>query len=199
MDLKNTYGRARLDDRLVNELIGLCHGISADGVINTKEAEYLQKWLITNGTITENPLIRNLLSMVNTALEDGTIDEQESTELVETFRAFSGGNYEAGEVTKATTLPFNDPIPELIYSNSNFCFTGTFAFGSRKECENKIAEFGGSCGSVTKGTDYLIIGIYATDSWKHSSYGNKIIKAVEYRDRGVPIKIIGEQHWVDSF
>lgn len=30
-------------------------------------------------------------------------------------------------------------------------------------------------------TNVLVIGVYATESWKHSSFGNKILKAVEWR------------------
>jgi len=35
-----------------------------------------------------------------------------------------------------------------------------------------------------------------TDSWLHSSFGNKIVKAVAMRDeKSVPISIVSEQHW----
>ena len=37
----NLYSRARLDDRAINELLGLAKGIAADGVVNQKEAEFL--------------------------------------------------------------------------------------------------------------------------------------------------------------
>lgn len=39
------FNRARLDDRQVNELLGLSHGIIADGKVSMEEAQYLQKWL----------------------------------------------------------------------------------------------------------------------------------------------------------
>ena len=58
-----------------------------------------------------------------------------------------------------------------------------------------MAERGGSSGSLTKATDVLVIGMYATESWKHSSFGTKIIKAVDMREDGVPIAIVCEDHW----
>ena len=39
----NLYSRARLDDRAINELLGLAKGIAADGVVNQKEAEFFAK------------------------------------------------------------------------------------------------------------------------------------------------------------
>jgi hypothetical protein len=49
---------------------------------------------------------------------------------------------------------------------------------------------------LTSDTGYLVIGVYATDSWAHSTFGRKIEKAVTLRDRGRRIAIVGEQHWV---
>jgi hypothetical protein len=41
----------------------------------------------------------------------------------------------------------------------------------------------------------LVVGLYATESWKHSSFGTKIIKAVDMREAGAPIAIVSEAHW----
>jgi len=42
-----------------------------------------------------------------------------------------------------------------------------------------------------------VLGAYATESWAHSSFGRKIEKAVDMRFSGVPIPIVGENHWGD--
>lgn len=49
---------------------------------------------------------------------------------------------------------------------------------------------------MTQKTDVLVIGMYATESWKHSAFGTKIIKAVDMRESGVPISIVSEEHWM---
>lgn len=198
MSLHTAYGRARLDDRQVNELIGLAHGIIADGRTNQAEAEYLQKWLAANGHVTENPLITTLLQRVSIYLKDGILDATESEELFETLKAFTGGEFELGEAQKATTLPLCNPPPHIQYFAKRFCFTGTFAFGQRKECEEAVLDRGGSVGGISRKTDYLVIGMYATDSWAHSAYGRKIEEAVGLRSAGHPVRIIGEQHWINS-
>ena len=51
---------------------------------------------------------------------------------------------------------------------------------------------GGNCGSLTHKTNFLVIGVYATESWKHSSYGLKIEKAVKMKQEGIPIFVVGE-------
>lgn len=198
MTLHTAYGRARLDDRQINELIGLAHGIIADGKTNQAEAEYLQKWLAANGHVTENPLINTLLHRVSLYLQDGVLDTSESEELFETLKAFTGGDFELGEMQKSTTLPFCQPAPVIEYPGRRFCFTGTFGFGSRKECEAAVKERGASAGGIAMKTDYLVIGIYATDAWAHSSYGRKIEEAATFRSQGYPVRIIGEEYWLTS-
>ena len=44
-----------------------------------------------------------------------------------------------------------------------------------------------------------MIGSYVTDSWKHQSFGNKIEKAVGYRDSNNPnLAIVSEDHWTSE-
>lgn len=198
MSLHTAYGQARLDDRQINELIGLAHGIIADGMTNQAEAEYLHKWLAANGHITENPLINQLLLRVSEYLKDGTLDAGESEELFETLKAFTGGDFELGEAQKSTTLPFCKPTPLIEYSGRRFCFTGTFGFGQRKECEAAVMQRGGSAGGISRKTDYLVVGIYATDAWAHSAYGRKIEEAVAFRSQGHPVSIVGEDYWLTT-
>ena len=49
--------------------------------------------------------------------------------------------------------------------------------------------------SVGRKTHYLVVGSIGNDQWRHSSYGLKILKAVELRGKGCPIAIVGEDHW----
>ncbi|MDP2358612.1 MAG: hypothetical protein Q8M31_21515 [Beijerinckiaceae bacterium] len=52
--LHRLFNRARLDDRLVNELIGLARGLLADGEVNEAEAKYLLAWLAANHEVSGN-------------------------------------------------------------------------------------------------------------------------------------------------
>lgn len=46
--------------RIVTMAIGLTHGLIADRNANQAEAEYLQKWLVANREVSDNPITANL-------------------------------------------------------------------------------------------------------------------------------------------
>lgn len=194
----NAYGSDRIASRQVDELIGISSGLCADGVINQAEAEFLQKWLAASAGIVLHPLLSELYQRVSDMLTDGEMDEDERIDLFATLSALAHRDFELGEVLKATTLPICDPLPTLS-GKETYCFTGTFSFGTRKQCEAAVIQMGGTCGGLSQKTQVLVIGVYATDSWKHSSFGNKIIKAAEMRDSGVKISIVTEEHWTKHF
>lgn len=192
---KNRMGGDRIASRQIDELIGLARGLVADSRINQAEVEFLQKWLAANAGISDQPLIRTLYRRVNEILADGLADDDECHELLDTLNSFSNRDFELGETLKATTLPLCSPAPVLSFPGHLYCFTGTFTYGQRKHCEKAVADRGGFTSGLTQKVDILVVGAYATESWKHSSFGNKILQAVEWRERGLPIRIVSEEHW----
>ncbi|AIC28279.1 DNA polymerase III epsilon subunit domain-containing protein [Rhizobium etli bv. mimosae str. IE4771] len=192
----NKLGNDRITSLQVDELLGLARGLVADGNINQAEVEFLEKWLVANAGISDLPILSTLFYRVRDILSDGVVDEEEKAELLDTLNRFSNRDFELGETLKATTLPLCAPAPVLSFEGRTYCFTGTFNYGQRKHCEAAVTERGASAGSLTQKTNVLVIGMYATDSWKHSSFGNKIMNAVEYRLKGLPISIVSEEHWV---
>ncbi|KZX50520.1 NAD-dependent DNA ligase [Erythrobacter sp. HI00D59] len=192
----NRYNRDRLESRQIDELMGLASGLVADGVINEEEVRFLHGWLASNMSISKHPLLSGLFNRVQEILSDDVVDEQEREDLLWALRNFSAEDREGGEAVKSSTLPLCDPLPALSFEGKRYCFTGTFNYGQRKHCQKAATERGAMAGSLTKKTDVLVIGVYATESWKHSSFGNKILKAVDMRSAGVPISIVSEPHWV---
>ncbi len=199
MDIFTRFNRNKIDDRQVDTLIGLSKGLTADGKVNQAEAEFLLNWLAQNQQTSDNPIILNLLNKVELMLEDGILDSDESKELFSILHKITGESSELGEIAKSSNLPLDEPSPEIIFEGNSFLFTGTFAFGTRKQCQEKTKELGGkNASSVTKSVNYLVLGTYVTDSWAHENFGRKIEKAMGYRDAGVPLAIITEGHWVSS-
>lgn len=194
-ELYNRFGSERISARQIDELTGLARGLCADNVLNQAEVEFLEKWLAANVGITENPVIAALYHRVAEVLSDGIVDAVERQDLLQTLQDFSGNDIELGETLKSSKLPLCEPAPSLTFPGMAYCFTGTFNYGRRPKCEQAVTERGGICGSLTRKTDVLVIGVYATESWKHSAFGHKIIKASEMRDAGVPIAIVSEEHW----
>ncbi len=196
MDIFNRFNRKNIDDRQIDTLIGLSKGLTADGVISQGEAEFLLSWLIQNRAASQNPIIGNLLSKVSTILADGVLDADEASDLLQTLRGITGEQSEIGELAKPTTLPVNHPLKPITFPARSFLFTGTFAYGTRRQCQEAVESRGGIiANSVTKSLNYLVIGSYVTDSWAHETFGRKIQKAVEYQIQGVPLIIVTEVHW----
>ena len=195
--LLNQLGGDRITSRQVDELIGLARGVAADGDLNFAEVEFLQKWLAANVAVSQQPLIRTLYQRINEVLSDGALDSEEKILLLDTLNSFSSRDFEMGEVLKSSTLPLCEPAPALSFTGVNYCFTGTFIYGQRKACEGAVAARGGLAGGLNRKTEVLVIGAYATESWKHSAFGNKILQASAWRDEGRPIAIVSEQHWTN--
>lgn len=199
MDIFTKFNRKSINDRQIDTLIGLSKGLVADGKVNQAEAEVLMNWLMQSRQASNNPVILNLLDKVSAMLEDGVLDEDESSELFSILRKISGDPSEIGEVAKSSSLPIDQPEPELIFNGMSFLFTGTCAYGTRKQCQEAIEVLGGvNAKNVTKSLNYLVLGTYVTDSWAHENYGRKIEKAMRYRDEGVPLIIATEKHWLNE-
>lgn len=199
MDSFTRFNRKSIDDRQIDTLIGISKGLVADGRVDQMEAEFLLTWLIQSRQNTENPLIINLLGKVESMLEDGVLDSEESEELLNLLHKINGEPSAIGELAKTASLPINDPLPSVTFEGMRFLFTGTCAFGTRKQCHAAVESLGGvNSKNVTKRLNYLVLGTYVTDSWAHESFGRKIEKAMEYREDGIPLIIITEAHWANE-
>lgn len=193
------FNAARMDRRGADMLAGLAAGIAADGVVTIDEAKFLRQWIDTQLAHLDDPVINLLYQRINLMLQDGVLDAEESAELLDTLRGFAGISIAAPSTKAYSTpnaLPLNRPEPEILCDGRVFVFTGTMAFGPRRECERLVRERGADIGAgVSKKIDYLVVGSIGNEQWRHSSYGTKILRAVELREQGTPIAIIGEDHW----
>lgn len=142
----NLMGRRRIAARQIDELVGLAHGLCADGSISEADVDCLQSWLAAHTQITEHPLLNGLLRRIEDVLADGVADADERADLFSTLRTFTGNSNELGEAMRPTSLPLSDPPPALSIAGRRFCLTGTFLFGRRQECERAVRERGGEVG-----------------------------------------------------
>ncbi len=198
MSILTRYNRKNIQDRQIDTLIGLSKGITANKTVDQAEAEFLQTWLVQNRQASDNPIIHNLLEKVDAMLEDGFLDADESAELLQVLHKISGESSELGELAKTSSLPIDDPAPDVEFEGRSFLCTGTFAFGTRRQCQEAIEALGGvNAKNVVKSLDYLVLGTYVTDSWAHEAFGRKIEKAMSYRDSGIPLSIITEERWIE--
>jgi hypothetical protein len=186
--------------RTLDELIGLCKGCAADGVVNQHEAEYLLNWLQVNEPVSLEWPASVLRIRILEYLEDGVLDQDEKDELLDLLRKVTGENGRMAPANFSTGLCFDCPLPELIIDDQAFCFTGQFAYGSRQDCVTAVTSLGGRVVStpLIKEETVLVVGLLASRDWKHGTHGTKIIKAVQMRDAGKPISIVPEDHWMNQ-
>ena len=182
------FNEARIDRRSADALVGLAAGIVSDGVVTLKEAIFLEEWIAKNLLHLEDPVVNILYRRLSNMLSDGILDAEESRELLAMLQNFSGLSLSQGKAenkaseasfTTPNDLPFNMPVPEIVWAERLFVFTGVMAYGPRKNCQALIEERGGLIGGgINKKTHYLVVGSVGNDQWRHSSYGLKIMRAV---------------------
>lgn len=191
------FHEARIAQRSVDGLIGIAAGLTADNQVNQQEAEFLKTWMEQQLVHLDDPVINLLYRRLSDMLQDNVLDADESAELLELLRQFTGKPQgRETPFTSPTSLPLDNPEPTLEWTGRTFLFTGTMAYGPRRACETLVIERGGAIGAgVSKKIHYLVIGSIGNEQWLHSSYGTKIKKAVEIREAGANIAIISEAHW----
>ena len=194
-----TFNTRPMADRQIDQLIGLAQGIVADGIVNKAEAETLQNWLRANQT-TDNAYVSRLLDQVERVLEDGVLDDDEGRELHDALMNWTGGGGGDGEESTTASLPL-DPAPRTVRIAGNiFVFTGTGVFGTRRMMQDATIRAGGTVErNITMQTSFVVLGTYVTPAWAHQSFGRKIEKAMESRDRkGTGVRIVHEEDWAQA-
>lgn len=191
------YSETRLNDRKIDELIGLCKGIISDGVIVDAEVEYLMQWLDNNRDVKDIWPASVIYSRMAGMLLDGMLDDEDERALLKTLMDVTGGPVIQAEISSMSSmLPLCDPAPTVEFKSKTFCMTGEFLAGKRGQVEGMILMMGGNVSNrVTLKTDYLVVGSIGSKDWMHSTHGRKIEEAVALRTKGVPIRIVSEEHW----
>ena len=90
-DMTQRLLKARLNSIDISELIGLCKGVIADGTVNLKEADFILHWLDEYRDVIDIWPADVLHKTLNKVLEDGTLDKEETEELIELLTEITGG------------------------------------------------------------------------------------------------------------
>jgi NAD-dependent DNA ligase len=194
------FHRARNGAKAVDQLVGICTGILADGEVNENEAAFFAQWVHTHAP--DEPIwpFTDVLKRLERIFADGVCDAEEREELKAVMQALCGFEEPQPAPTAAllsTTLPLCVPHPALQFDGQQFVVTGKFAHGPRTAVFEAIERLGGqpSDSTPTHSTNYLVVGVFASRDWVNTSHGRKIEKAVQLRTKGTGIRIVSEAHW----
>lgn len=189
----------RMVNRGIDELIGFCRGVVADGIVNQTEAEAILAWIERNPQLATTFPANVLFARLEEVLQDGKLQDDEAKELFDLIMECIGASGDVSMEPCTATLPYTKPVPEIFFDGHNFVLTGRFAHGPRKEIEKIIYEQGGDVkGNVSESTDYLVCGHFASTDWLHSSHGRKIEGAIRLQARGCRVCIVSERHLFDT-
>lgn len=180
-------------------LQGICHGILADGIVKDKEITELKNWLSENQHLANFYPYDEITSLITEVLADGKIDEDERKLLKRYFNEFV--NLSDTELQEKINQEVKDvkiggicsKVSGIRFEDNQFCFTGTSARSSRSGIAKLIKEYGGKfVNSVSKKTNYLIVGDDGNPCWTFACYGRKVEKAINLRKEGAQIIIVHE-------
>lgn len=84
-----------------------------------------------------------------------------------------------------------------VFFNKNFVFTGNLTTLDRKEAMQKVVDVGGVLkSSVSKSTNYLVVGIQDKTIIGSDGLSSKERRALELIESGQPIKILSEEEFI---
>lgn len=164
-------------------LKSLSEKVLEDGKVSTDEAYGLLFTLDNLPNASDDAVVKNLKTLLQESIIDGWIDEGESKKIVVTLRKIT------------------DPIAQIsesehviVFAEKYFCLSGDFDHGPKSQIGSIVEAKGGTIlKSVTKKCDYLIVGGQGSEAWSMGNYGNKVKKALEWQEKGVPVQIISEE------
>ena len=172
----------------LQELQGLLKGIIADGEITEGEFSALKAWMEKHRDLQGNYPFDRVFLALDKVLEDGVVTSGELDELQVLFSGF---------VDPVKCRGCRDEIKSV--HGKHIVVTGDFEYGGRKEVCALIERAGGIIdNSVKRATEYVVVGAKGSEYWKTGNYGSKIQKAMELKDKGVPIEIVEESVFIPA-
>ncbi|SKA89492.1 BRCA1 C Terminus (BRCT) domain-containing protein [Clostridium sp. USBA 49] len=185
----------------IQRLQGIMHGIMCDNKITDDEINELKVWLNKSNHLAGCYPYDELNSILTTILKDSVITDEERNYLKVFFSEFIDikttpniDEEELANLKKEFSIQGICSIsPKITFEGKQFCFTGVSCKASRKQIANIITALNGKfMNSVSKKTDYLIIGNDGNPCWAFSCYGRKVETAVNLRKNGSKVIIVNE-------
>jgi len=185
----------------LNTLMGIISGIVCDGHLHENEVAFLSTWSEENQHLATVYPASVVFRRIREVLMDGVISAEEKEYLLKELTVLSGTDFSnTGSALPEHISAIFDDDPHIIVPNNVFVFTGEFIYGTRAACSKAVESKGGiTSSSVTKSTNYLVVGSMASPDWIVANFGRKIQKAAEMMMSGeYEIAVVREQDWVMS-
>lgn len=166
------------------------------GIRNTKETKAYQKLQSSISKILEDDNVSNdELQQFIKDVENNNL--QDTYPIDKTYKiAIEKLNNADVDIKKSLTTitgGIDNDTFEGDFEGKLFCLTGDFNHGAKNEIADYIISKGGFVkDSLTLKVDYLVRGLQGSEAYAYGSYGSKVKKALEMKEKGYNIKIITE-------
>lgn len=172
----------------LQDLQTLLEEVIADGQVTFSEFSALITWMQNHRDLQGNYPFDRVFNALDRVLSDGKVTDEELEELQILFSEFV-------DPVKAN----KSDVPLFSLEGKSIVITGDFEYGSRKEVQNLISEYGGiNASGVTQKTNIVVVGSKGSKDWKTGKYGSKIENAMKWIDKGVNIKIMEEKDFIHT-
>lgn len=153
-----------------------------------KTLSRLKEWIESSDDYINKYPFNDIYKLIKDVLEDNKIDEDEIVELTNLFNI----------IVDPLKFRENDVFCENI-NGKVICLTGNFKKGSKDNIKSELEKNGASISNnVTRKVNILLVGSLGNENWQCGNYGSKIKKAMEYQEKGLDIKIIGEEDFFNN-
>ena len=196
--VKRRMEAARRHKVNVQELVGLCKGVLADGMVNQGEAQFLMEfladWLVEHEALYDTWPANMLYERIREMLLDGVLDAEEQAQLTRLLKAIADEDI----LKTSQTLPLTYPIPPISFDGIEFMFIGEFASGTESQCIASVHALGGRVEvRLSKNTQFCVIGAYVGPHWQRSLWAKRIEEASAAANSS-HLAIISEQAWAQA-
>jgi NAD-dependent DNA ligase len=183
----------------IQELHGLLEALSFDSILYDVEIDFLENWL-NNHSFLQNTYPFDFVCNQVYIIKHENVSESDKLEAVnkilELGRCFESSklgstNSNAELVEHLKTDIFLSPKTEIDFNGKYVCVTGE-SKEFRRAAIHQILESKGAIiiKAVSGKIDYLIICEHKSNCWAFATYGRKVEKVIELKNKGTNVEVV---------
>lgn len=170
------------------DLVSLLSVIIDDGIIEASEIIELITWLNLHDELLDTYPYSAIYDKLYEILEDSIISDAELKELFALFSQL---------INPVSNTDCH--CENICLTGKTICLSGEFSYGSKEKVSILLQSEGAiMVKTVSKKTDFVLVGEKGNSEWITGNYGTKIKKAMELQAKGCGIKIIREEDLISG-
>lgn len=190
-------GALSVADR-IDEFLGFCAGIIADGKVHEAEALAIKRRFELDPELAQSAKVAKIYRVVADALMDGNLDDDEQRDIRKWIVRLAGDGY-AAAVSQALPPHLPEMIADqraIVFEDRVFVVAGVLGVGPGYEIASMLGALGGELADeVSHETDFLIVAHDAARDWLAGRIASEIDAARRLIANGAGLKFVSEQEF----